>query len=272
MKKKRDNVEGDSNAWMITFSDLLTLLLTFFVLLLSMSTMDNQKIKRTLSFFLSAAGAMETGEKGGVGRVYVVTPRMQVAGGRMDAKSKASSTKMKLGDEIGLGGELSLLMIPIMDIAEEAMADARPKEKERPLLELEEQLLLKGIDIDLQAGKTIVRVSSRLLFASGAAEIHIEGLDLLLWLADTLRDSPYLLEVEGHTDSSPISTIRFSSNWELSIERAVNVVRFLEETGRIPGSRLSAAGYADLRPLSSNDTAEGRAKNRRVEIILKTGG
>lgn len=269
MKKKLKTIEENSNAWMITFSDLLTLLLTFFVLLLSMSTMDNQKIKRTLSFFLSAAGAMETGEKGGVGRVYVVTPRMQVAGGRLDAESKASSKEMKLGVEIGLAGELSLLMIPIMDIAEEAMADVRPKEK--PLLELEELLILKGIDVDLQAGKTVVRVSSRLLFASGAAEIHIEGLDLLLWLADTLRDSPYLLEVEGHTDSSPISTIRFSSNWELSIERAVNVVRFLEETGRIPGARLSAAGYADLRPLFSNDTAEGRVKNRRVEIILKTG-
>ena len=269
--KRKVNKERDANAWMLTFSDLLTILLTFFVLLLSMSSLDNQKLKRTLSFFLSAAGAMEAGQKGGIGKVYIVPPKMAISGGRLDADSKGSGTEIKLGDHIGLKGHLNVYMIPLMNLANEAMGDIRPKEAEKKQLNLARILSFKGIDVDVRGKETILRVSSHLLFASGSAEIHIEGLELLLWLADSLRFSPHSIEVEGHTDNRPISTRRFPSNWELSLARSVNVVRFLEERGRIPGSRLSAGVYADLKPLFPNDTAEGRAKNRRVEIVLKEG-
>jgi chemotaxis protein MotB len=267
MKNKSNTDDRDTNAWMFTFSDLLTLLLTFFVLLISMSTLDNQKLRKTLGFFLSSAGVMETGQKGGVGKVYIVPPRMQIAGGRLEAKGSRSS-EMRLGDSIGLKGSLSLYLLPLVSLIDEA-SEHEDKIKKKKQLWMDELIRFRGIAVDSEGEETVLRVSSHLLFDSASADIHIEGLELLLWMSDNLRDLPYSIEVGGHTDNLPISTRRFPSNWELSLARAVNVVRFLEEAGRISGSRLAAAGYGDSKPLFPNNTAEARAKNRRVEIVLK---
>jgi chemotaxis protein MotB len=156
-----------------------------------------------------------------------------------------------------------------MTLINEAMEKTRANQKEKKDSWIDELIHYKGIDVDFRGEETVLHVSSKLLFDSGSAEIHIEGLELLLWMSDSLRDLPYSIEVGGHTDNLSISTKRFPSNWELSLARSVNVVKFLEGAGRIPGSRLAASGYADSKPLVSNNTAEGRAKNRRVEIVLK---
>jgi chemotaxis protein MotB len=112
-----------------------------------------------------------------------------------------------------------------------------------------------------------VRVKGALLFDPGAAHLRAQAQPILDMLIKVLGQFGYYLLVEGHTDSTPISTSRFPSNWELSGDRASAVLRYLISKGVDP-MRLTSVGLADNYPLSSNDTPEGRAKNRRVEFVL----
>jgi chemotaxis protein MotB len=111
-----------------------------------------------------------------------------------------------------------------------------------------------------------------LFFNFGKADINSSGFALLDKLAVLIRNLPGSVRVEGHTDNVPIHTRRFPSNWELSIARAVSVVKYLAEVGKINPARLSAVGYGESRPLAPNDSPAHRAKNRRVEIVLVMEG
>jgi chemotaxis protein MotB len=112
-------------------------------------------------------------------------------------------------------------------------------------------------------------LSDAVLFDPGSADLEAGGMTVLGIVAEALKMIPNDVIIEGHTDSRPISTSRFPSNWELSTARATAVLRFLAGTGIDPG-RLSAMGYGDTHPVGDNATAEGQAKNRRVEIIVLT--
>ena len=121
----------------------------------------------------------------------------------------------------------------------------------------------------------ILRTSGKpVMFDSGSAQIRPEFTPILEKIAEELMKIPNDIRIEGHTDNRPIHTPMFPSNWELSAARATSVLRFLVKKGIDP-SRLSAVGYGEFRPVASNDTPEGRAKNRRVEILIlkrKTAG
>ena len=115
-------------------------------------------------------------------------------------------------------------------------------------------------------GLVVNVVTDRVLFELGEASLRPEGRKVLDAVAPALRGLPNALTVEGHTDNVPVSG-RYASNWELSTERATTVLRYLLTRG-VPSGQVSAAGYADQRPLSSNATAAGRARNRRVAIVV----
>lgn len=133
-------------------------------------------------------------------------------------------------------------------------------------------LALEGLDDDIQVlvneRSVSLRINSEILFDSAQADLSLEGLSVLRQLIPVIRDSKHLVAVEGHTDAIPIRSIYFPSNWELSSARAGSVVRYLEANG-IESARLRAVGYANTRPLATNDTAEGRSQNRRVELVLE---
>jgi chemotaxis protein MotB len=114
----------------------------------------------------------------------------------------------------------------------------------------------------------VITLSGSLLFDSGKADLKQQGLDVLARLANILETAPGEIRVEGHTDNVPPGGVEFPSNWELSTQRAANVLRFLTETVGMPAERFQVAGYAEFRPVVPNDTRENRAMNRRVEIIL----
>lgn len=128
------------------------------------------------------------------------------------------------------------------------------------------------IEIKKIRGVLTMNIADRLFFDSGKADIKPVGEKILVKVADILTKIPEkVVKIEGHTDNVPISealTNKFASNWELSAARATTVVRFLQDKGNISPDRLSASGYADYRPIASNKTAKGRAKNRRIEIVL----
>lgn len=117
-------------------------------------------------------------------------------------------------------------------------------------------------------GLVVSIVSDSVLFGEGSADVQLGGIVILDVIADALAEAPNAIIVEGHTDSRPISTAEFPSNWELSTARATSVLRFLSEDRNIAAGRLSAAGYADTRPIDESEGPESFARNRRVEIVV----
>ena len=137
--------------------------------------------------------------------------------------------------------------------------------------ELKKKLADKDVLISRLKDQLKVTVASEILFPSGSAELSPEGVDVLRKVAAAINKSQDEVRVEGHTDDVPIAPVLaqyYPTNWELSTARAAVAVRTLEATGMVPASRLSAVGYGDSRPLAPNDTTEGQAKNRRVEIVF----
>ncbi|MDB5778340.1 MAG: hypothetical protein JWP93_705 [Polaromonas sp.] len=127
----------------------------------------------------------------------------------------------------------------------------------------------KNIEVIVSKGTVSFRISSEVLFNSGEATLSEAGRGVMSRLVPTLGKVPgYRVVVEGHTDNMPIQTERFASNWELSTGRAASVVRHFQGQG-IEAARMRATGYADTRPIASNDTAQGRATNRHVVVILE---
>lgn len=127
-----------------------------------------------------------------------------------------------------------------------------------------------GDDIDVLVNEESIsfRINSEILFGSGQADLSRDGLQLMAKLASVIQQLGYHVAVEGHTDSIPIRSHRFPSNWELSGARAGSVVRYLQANG-VQSDKLRAVGYADTRPLAQNDSTEGRALNRRVELVME---
>lgn len=133
---------------------------------------------------------------------------------------------------------------------------------------LQEAGLAEQVEVILQDGGVNLRIGSEILFASGRARLSNDGMTQLEKLVPLLSGTNYQLMVAGHTDNIPISSPRYPSNWELSSARAGSVVRLFESQGMSP-ARMQATGFADTRPLARNDTERGRARNRRVELVLQ---
>jgi chemotaxis protein MotB len=139
------------------------------------------------------------------------------------------------------------------------------------------QYLTKALSDEIKNGKLEVHLDARGLvislrqaafFPSGGDEISPEGTDSLAKIATTIRDLPNPVRLEGHTDSIPIHNDRFRSNWELSAARSIAMLNIFSERFSIPRDRFSVAGYAETKPIASNESVDGRAKNRRVDIVI----
>ena len=224
MKKRRDESEDKGGNWLTTFNDLVTLLLTFFVLTLSLSKLDVAKVKKISRSLNNAFGRLEAGT---MVDIKVFNPFVFPV-----RKYGLSFERMRiqLADRIKRSSDLDAT------VAEEGV---------------------------------LVKLQEQLLFDPGTADIKGTYRKDLLVLCDILRETDNPIRVEGHTDNIPINTGRFKSNWGLSVARAANVVKYLVSEGGIEPNRLSAAGYADSRPLLPNSNDENRKANRRVEMIVQ---
>ncbi len=136
---------------------------------------------------------------------------------------------------------------------------------------LEEEIQRGEVKISELKGKLTVNVVDKILFDSGKATLKGNGLKVLQQIGDVLKTAvDKNVQVEGHTDNVPISTPQYPTNWELSMARATTVLHFLHDKVGIPGERLSAVGFGEYQPISSNSTSTGRAQNRRIQIVLTT--
>ncbi len=233
-------------AWMTTFADLMSLMLTFFVLLLSFSELDLKKYKEI-------AGSME--------KAFGVQREIEVK-------------KIPVGTSI-VARDFSPgrpTPTPIPEIRQHTTDSNRQTLRftQTVLLEeiLKEEIEEGYIDVEVQEGRTIVRVREKGSFALGSADLDPDFIPVLHRLGEALANTPGEVVIAGHTDNLPISTLRFRSNWDLSAARAVSVAHELLRSGKLPPQRITVEGHADSCPVAPNDTPENRAKNRRVEIIL----
>lgn len=234
MKLRRGRGQAESPAakgvWLTTFNDMMTLLMVFFVLLFSMSTVDMKRFKHFQGELQSALGILEAGQKTKIG---VVDPEPPMA------RTSGESEKAPLPPEVAA--------------------------QVKALRQLSERLGLPGL---WSSRRIQITLEDALLFGSAQTRFSPKAMPVLTQVAAALKKIDGDILVEGHTDNRPIVSDRYPSNWELSTARAAQVVRFLIDAGQIAPQRLAAVGYADSKPVASNDTPEGRATNRRVEIVL----
>ncbi len=169
----------------------------------------------------------------------------------------------------------SILMLAVLGLKKPPQ---QQEKRNKELLETVEQVekfvkdsgLSESMAIDRAADRLVIRMKSAILFAEGQAALTPQAEKVLLGLTPVLAKAPSRLRVEGHTDDVPIRSAHFPSNWELSTARAISVISYLEDHG-IARERLSVAGYGEHHPLAPNDSAERRALNRRVEIVVLGG-
>jgi chemotaxis protein MotB len=232
--------EEGAPAWMATFSDLCTLLLTFFVLLLSFATMDAKS-------FRDLAGSVRD--------AFGVT---RIDPGPFEASARRV-VEVGTGMPPGTGrGIATAIVRPTR--AQQEMAD-------RLRAALQRKGLARQVSVNLTEHGVSLRISDRALFANGSADILDSARSMVRRLAEVAAEMQRPMRIEGHTDDRPIHTSRFRSNWELSAARAATVLEAFEADGRIQAP-MSVAGYASTRPVGDNRTAEGRAQNRRVELAF----
>ena len=239
-------MEEDTTAgWLVTYADLMTLLLTFFVLLFSISNMDLQRFKQAI-----AAIQVSLGEKAPSVTLLklIEKPGFGDAGGAASLETRKKGRKIVLEDIIGLKSR---------DILRDVQRFVRQSD------------LGEHIVVTMKGSKVIIRVTGRILFQSGMSVLNREAIPLIDDIAKIAEHyTEYRIRIEGHTDDQPISTPEFPTNWELSAVRATTVLRHLLEAG-IPPYRLTATGYGSLIPLVPNDSESNRARNRRVEFVLE---
>jgi chemotaxis protein MotB len=197
--------------------------------------------------------------------------------GKARDRERALTERLRKSDERFTGLEQNLSKVSgelQQTVAEKEKIEAELKGLQNELTkQLEPEIREGNVHLRRRGQDLVLDMSDQILFDTGQAEVAERGQKVLAGVAASVRALPYSLEVAGHTDSARIATPataeRFPTNWELSAARATNVVRFLQERGKIQGSRLGAAGYAEYRPAASNATEAGRQQNRRIEILLR---
>lgn len=251
--KKKKHGRG-SPAWIVTFADLATLLLTFFILLLSFAEMDVEKYRAMANSMAVAFGSN------------------QVLG---DAVGGSPLTLIE-SDTVSLPEPMETATDEPEFIDERAEADAPTKIPagvielaSRMIEELEPEVASEALSVNYDESRVVIRFSEEATFRSGEAAIKPGMVPIIERVVEVLSGCTGDVLVAGYTDDRPIASGRYRSNWDLSAARAVSVVHELVMNRQVPAERVVAAGRAETNPLAPNDSPENRARNRRVEIAIR---
>lgn len=256
-------------AWVVTFADLMSLLMCFFVLLLSFSEIDAMKFKQIAGELSKAFGVQR--EVPTLDIPMGTSPIFDTFSPAPPEPTVVNEVRQTTSDQ---KPELQTLKSPTEQAIEAATQDQLDQSTQDITKVLEEAIEDGRINVaqDEDRRRIVIRIEEKGSFPSGSADLTYDFETLLLDMADVLAEIPGRLTVEGHTDDIPIRTSRFYSNWDLSAARAAAVANALLAVEEVEPTRLAVKGLADTKPRVSNDTAESRAKNRRVEIIVDLSG
>jgi len=280
-------------AWMATFADLMSLLMCFFVLLLSFSEMDLLKYKQLAGSMRNAFGVQNQINVKDIPKGTSIvaqefspgkpepTPINEIRQSTTDVTK--NTLDIKVDDtgtnETGLGFDRrqeipdavktaesakDLIISKLNALIEETENDARKLAKE-----LKKEISSGKVDVETRGRRIIIRVREQGSFPSGSAELRRQFVPVMASVRKVLTTVKGKISVEGHTDSVPIATHVFRSNWDLSSARALSVAHELFKGGTLDSNRFMVTGFADAKPLKANDNEENRARNRRVEIVIQ---
>ncbi|HUJ23048.1 MAG TPA: flagellar motor protein MotB [Bryobacteraceae bacterium] len=251
-RAKKHPAHENHERWLVSYADFITLLFAFFVVMFASSQTDKAKAKQV------SDSVREALDNGGVPAAV-----REILGGTVDEKGKGNA-QMR-----GPGG------------AQRSNKEPQPEPKAQPpevaeLLpslqflthELQDEIKTGKITMRLEPRGLVVSLQQAAFFPTGEDTLNASTLPSIQKVADVLRGLPNPVRLEGHTDSVPIHTARFRNNWELSAARSIAMLDVLSSRFQIPAERFSVAGYADTSPVASNETEEGRARNRRVDIVI----
>lgn len=266
MSRKRHHPEEheehvNHEAWVIPYADLLTLLMGLFIVLWSISSTDLAKLKAVAGSLAESFGTSSAEAHGEVGLGAGEGPG---AAGATPAVLSRTEDPAQVAEAFAALDQAAAAQVAA------AVAEGQLDQVEQALAQ---QVGLSGLTGQVSfrreaRGLVVTIVTDDVLFTPGSAALQAEGGGVLDLLVGPLRHLGNDLSIEGHTDSRPISTAQFPSNWELSTARATTVLRYLAERHGLDPARLTAAGFADQRPLGDNATDAGRAMNRRVDVVV----
>lgn len=235
-QRRKTGKKANHERWLLTYSDLITLLMIFFVVMYALSSLNAKKFQAVA---VSLSRAM---------------------GGGQSVMDQPGASLVP-----GISGSLIEELNLSMDAQETNDLEMIRRELQAYI---DENGLNDKVSVNLEERGVVLSFKDVALFALGSAELTQDARELINKTGQILKKAPQYIRVEGHTDNLPINTVQFPSNWELSVTRATRVVQeLINELGFHP-ERLSAAGYGEFRPKASNDTAQDRQQNRRVDIVV----
>src|SRR5688500_18653424 len=251
MAKKKHHAEEHVNheRWLVSYADMITLLMVLFVVLYAMGQTDKSKLEALRTSLQRAfsvevlRGTEATSLRGASGESVIpppvpmaITQELIAMTGQVTPDARMAATLHEVRE--------ALIQVPV------------PSDTSG------------SVDVGASREGIVISLAGNMLFDSGKSDLKPRGMTLLDTLAERLKTMPNEIRVEGHTDNIPIATPLYPSNWELSSARATTVGRYLAEHSEIAPERLIAAGYGEFRPVAPNDSREGRARNRRVDLVV----
>lgn len=251
--------------WLLTYADMITLLMVLFIVMFAMSQVDQHKFIQLKNGLASGFGApitMLSDSDAMLGPGGAIAPDPVNLAGQASDRGSSQTGETLNPDAVS---ELAAA-------TERAQVAAEVRKLQQALKELQQALRSAGLSNGAtfrfdERGLVVTIATDKVLFGNGSASLLAEGEKILAALAPVLRTLPHRLSIDGHTNSLPISTTRYRDNWDLSLARAAGVLRYLNSAG-IPVTRMSASGYADTRPLLEGTSQRALVTNRRVEIVV----
>jgi len=236
--------------WLVSYADFITLLFAFFVVLYAFAKADQKKQSQVSVAIDSAFQSLSVlpADIGGVANWSRVR-----SGKTQSAKALVSPSGVVMKEQILSPAQVASYLEQIRREMQSILA---------------EPIARHTVSVEMQRDGLVISLREAGFFNSGSASPRLETLPTLRKIGDSLSRTPYDVRIEGHTDNVPIHNLEFDSNWELSSARATHIAKLFLEMHSVAPQRLSAAGYAEFHPLASNETAEGRAENRRVDLIV----
>jgi chemotaxis protein MotB len=261
MSEDAKKESGGVPAWVMTFADLMTLLMCFFVLLLAFSEMDVAKFKQLSGSMKEAFGVQAEVEVRTIPKGTSVVAK-EFSPGSPDPTSLNQVRQFTIDSNRNTLDALDRELKEIKETREHAR---------RLRMALLEEIEAGSVSIETEGMRVIVHIMENASFDSGFADVRKEFLPALEKIAKMIDNESGEVTISGHTDNVPIANERFRSNWDLSTSRAVSVAHEFMQMSELDPEKIIVTGHADTRPAAPNDTAENRARNRRVDIAIVRG-
>lgn len=255
-KSKKHHEEEGGEAWLLPYSDLMTLLLAVFIVLFAVSKVDESKAKDMAAAFKESMVGSE-GVLSNTGHSVIEHPDTSIDSiPEVNVTDSNNSTSGSQGESDGSLGKAE-------------MEDLKNLEEQIDQ-QLKDEGLTDVVSTGIDSRGLVISLNNAILFDSGSADIKPENEDVLINIAKTINelDKNKHIRIEGHTDNRPIHTAIYPSNWELSSARASRVVRLFIDKCNVSPDKVVAVGYGEYKPVANNATEKGREKNRRIDIIV----